>query len=142
MHRQAAGQSRREVELIHSVTELAASGREPQVLITAAAAELRSLLSLRGCEFTPDNPGGVVARVNANGDVTLGQEKWSTEDLGLPTRRVDLPVRGNGWLLGHFMLTPTPGKSVPHDRLVVAVAIADQVGAALAFNQPTPASRA
>jgi hypothetical protein len=40
------------------------------------------------------------------------------------------------------MLTPTPGKSVPHDRLVVAVAIADQVGAALAFNQPTPASRA
>ena len=82
------------------------------------------------------------AKEKANGDVNLGQEKWSTEDLGLPTRRVDLPVRGNGWLLGHFLLTPTPGKSVPHERLVVAVAIADQVGAALAFDHPTPASRA
>jgi hypothetical protein len=80
--------------------------------------------------------------VNANGDVALGQETWSTEDLGLPTRRVDLPVRGNGWLLGHFLLTSTPGKSVPHERLIVAVAIADQVGAALAFDQPAPASRA
>ena len=35
---------------------------------------------------------------------------------------------------GHFLLTPTPGKPVPSDRLLVAVAIADQVGVALAAD--------
>jgi hypothetical protein len=141
-HRQAATQSRHEVELIHSVTELAASGQESKVLIAAAVAELRSLLFLRDCQFTPDNPGRIFARVTADGYVMLGADTWSTEDLGLPTRRVDLPVRGNGWLLGHFLLTPTPGKSVARERLVVAVALADQVGAVLAVEQPNPASRA
>jgi hypothetical protein len=141
-HRLAAWQSRREVASIHSVTELAASGQEPPVLIAAAAHELQSLLFLRECEFTRSDPGRVVARVTAGGDLTVGGERWSTEDLGLPARGVNLPVRGNGWLLGHFLLTPTPGKSVPPERLVVAVAIADQVGAVLALEQPTPASRA
>ena len=141
-HRQAAWQSRREVASIHSVTELAAAGEEPQVLIAAAAHELQSLLFLRGCEFTRSDPGRVVARVTAGGDLVVGVDRWSTEDIGLPVRGVDLPVRGNGWLLGHFLLTPTPGKAVPHERLLVAVAIADQVGAVLAVDKPTPASGA
>ena len=64
--------------------------------------------------------------------MTVGNELWSTEDLGLPTRQVDLPVRSGGWLLGHFILTPAPGRPVSHDSLLVAVALADQVGAALA----------
>jgi hypothetical protein len=141
-HRLAAWQSRSEVASIHSVTELAASGREPRVLIAAAADELRSLLLLRGCEFTRSDPGRVVARVTSAGDLMVGGERWSTDDLGLPARGVDLPVRGNGWLLGHFVLTPTPGASVPRERLVVAVAIADQVGAVLAVDQPVPSSPA
>lgn len=141
-HRSAAHQSRREVTLIHSLTELAASGREPQVVIATAAKELRELLSLRNCQFTQDNPGRMSARVTPDGRLALGADTWSTEDLGLPTRRVDLPVRGNGWLLGHFLLTPTPGRPVPQERLVVAVAIADQVGAALAAAASDPVSQA
>ena len=141
-HRHAARQSRHEVEVIQSVTELAASGQDPRVLIATASAELQSLLYLRDCIFTQRNPGRIPARVTAHGDVTVGSNSWSTDDLGLPTRRVDLPVRGNGWLLGHFLLTPTPGKPVPHERLVVAVAIAAQVGAALAAERPTLATRA
>jgi K+-sensing histidine kinase KdpD len=140
-HREAAGQSRREVSVIHSMTELAASGQDPRVLIAAASAELRKLLFLRDCEFTHEHRR-ILARVSGDGDVILAGERWSTEDLGLPTRTVDLPVRGNGWLLGHFVLTPTPGKSITHERVVVAVAIADQVGATLAMEQPIPTSKA
>jgi hypothetical protein len=73
----------------------------------------------------------VTAQLTPNGEVRVGLETWSTSDLGLPTRNIDLPVRSGGWLLGHFLLTPTPGKPVSNDRLLVAVAIADQVGAAL-----------
>ena len=74
--------------------------------------------------------------------VRRSRQTWSTGDLGLPTQSVDLPVRSGGWLLGHFLLTPTPGKPVSPDRLLVAVTIADQVGAALAADESPDGSLA
>jgi hypothetical protein len=117
---------------------LAASGQDPHVLISAASEELTHLLFLRECEFVRHSLENVSARVAPGGEVTVGREAWPTHDLGLPTHGVDLPVRGGGWLLGHFMLTPTVGKSISHERLLVAVAIADQVGAAIAVDHPVP----
>jgi hypothetical protein len=134
-HRDAAWQSRREMALLHSVTELAATGRDAQLVVAAASHEISELLSLRSCRFSTRATDGVTARVTPVGHVMVGHELWSTEDLGLPTRNIDLPVRSGGWLLGHFLLTPTPGKPVPSDRLLVAVAIADQVGVALAADE-------
>ena len=99
--------------LLHTVTELAATGQDPQVVVAAAADELPELLSLRDCRFTTHDPGDVAARVTPTGEVRIGNEIWSTADLGLPTRNVDLPVRSGGWLLGHFLLTPTPGEPSP-----------------------------
>lgn len=133
-HRDAAWQGRHQMELLHSVTELTATGRDPYVVASVAADELRELLFLRDCHFTTHHLDGVTARISPNGEVAVGNESWSTGDLGLPTRSVDLPVRSGGWLLGHFLLTPTPGRPVPPDRILVAVAIADQVGAALATD--------
>ena len=133
-HRAEARQGRHEVALLHSVTELAASGQDPQLVVATAANELRDLLSLRECRFSTHLPAGVTAQLTPGGEVRIGGETWPTGDLGLPTRNIDLPVRSGGWLLGHFLLTPTPGKPVPPDRLLVAVAVADQVGAALAVD--------
>jgi len=141
-HRDAAGEGRQQLALLHSVTELAATGKEPELVVASAARELRELLGLRDCRFTSREPDGTTARVTPSGDVTVGNEVWSTEDIGLPTRSVDLPVRSGGWLLGHFLLTPTPGRPVTHERLLVAVTIADQVGAALAADDSGPAGPA
>lgn len=127
--------------LLHSLTELASSGHEAREIIDSALEELQQLLFLRDCHFTRRDPGPLAARITPQGDLTLGEETWPTADLGLPTRKVDLTVRGNGWLLGHFLLIPTPGRPVPHHRLLVAVAIADQVGTALITDEaetPTP----
>ncbi len=131
-HRDEAWERRHQVAQLHSVTELAASGQDPQVVLEAASDELRELLTLRSVRFTIDDRGGVAARLTPAGEVRVGSVTWPTDDVGLPTQDVDLPVRSGGWVLGHFHLTPTPGKPVPSDRLLVAVAIADQVGAALA----------
>jgi hypothetical protein len=60
------------------------------------------------------------------------------DDLGLPTSRVDLPVRAQGWLLGHFVLTPTPGRRVESERVVTAVAIADLVGGVILADESDP----
>ena len=121
-HRDAAWQGQHQVALLHTVTELAASGQDPQVVVAAASAELQDLLALKEVRFTTHNPGGTTARLVPTGDVRIGNEIWPTDDLGLPTHNVDLPVRSGGWLLGHFLLSPTPGRPIPHDRLLVAVA--------------------
>jgi hypothetical protein len=133
-HRAAASEGRRQMAMLHSVTELAATGKDPETVIEAALHELSELLALRECRFTERHPGPDSARVTPDGQVNVGNRTWSTEDLGLP-RNVDLPVRSGGWLLGHFLLTPTPGKPISPERLLVAVAIADQVGAALAAEE-------
>jgi hypothetical protein len=140
-HRDAAGEGRHQLALLHSVTELAATGQDPEVVVASAAGELQDLLQLRDCRFTWHDPRGTTARVTPGGELTIGGESWSTEDLGLPTRTVDLPVRSGGWLLGHFLLTPSPGVPISHERLLVAVTIADQFGSALAaddFGAPVP----
>ena len=112
-HRDAAWQGRHQMALLHSVTELAATGQDPQVVVAVAAHELEELLTLRGCRFTAHDIASATARVTPQGEVVVGNETWSTGDLGLPTQSVDLPVRSGGWLLGHFLLTPTPGNRCP-----------------------------
>ncbi len=138
IQRAAAVRGRRNLELLHTVTELSASGGEPGDLVRRAAEELRGLLDLRSCEFTR-RPTGVTARLGSDGVVRIGSVAWTTDDLGLPHRGVDLPVRGGGEVLGHFVLRPEPGVRVSRELLVVAVALADQVGAALAARHPRPA---
>ncbi len=137
-YRDAAGEGRHQLALLHSVTERNASGQEPEAVVAAASGELRELLDLRDCRYSEREPPGITARVSPAGDVTVGSEVWSTADLGLPTRNVDLPVRAGGWLLGHFLLTPTPGRPVSHERLQVAVTIANQVGSALVNDDSRP----
>ena len=57
-HRDAAGEGRHQLALLHSVTELAATGQDPELVVASAAGELRELLGLRDCRFTERDPGG------------------------------------------------------------------------------------
>jgi hypothetical protein len=45
---------------------------------------------------------------------------------------VELPVRGGGKILGTFLLTPTPVAPITQEECLVAVALVDQLGAAMA----------
>ena len=56
----------------------------------------------------------------------------SADGFELPAAGVELLVMGRGRLLGRFVLDPTPGTGVSLEQRVVAVALADQVGAVLA----------
>ncbi len=64
-----------------------------------------------------------------------GDLGWGTDTLGLPSKGVTLAAHGQGHVLGTFTLIPTPGVVVDEARLLVAVALADQVGAAMAGYQ-------
>jgi hypothetical protein len=120
-----------EVESMHAMTELVAEGEDPEFITIVAATELRDLLQLRDCRFSHALTVPSTAHVTPNGAVLIGTVPWATGKFGLPTSEVDLPVRSHGFIFGHFLLTPRPVVPVTDEELRVAVAIADQVGAAI-----------
>jgi hypothetical protein len=70
-------------------------------------------------------------QIESDGQVLIGGAVWAVDVMGLPGRTLELLVRSRGQSQGRFVLTPTPGYPVELQRRVVAVAIADQVGAAV-----------
>jgi K+-sensing histidine kinase KdpD len=131
-HRSAAADSSNDIARIHSVAELVADGEGADYLVLVVANELRDLLSLQGCRFDPQPSPKPIARIERNGEVTIGELRWGVHSIGFPGKEVELPVIGHGLVLGRYVLVPTPAEPVSFDKRIVAVALADQVGAVLA----------
>ena len=136
-HQTAATESSNDIARIHSVAELVADGETADYLILVVANELRDLLSLQGCRFDAQPSVKPTARIERNGEVIIGELRWGVHSMGFPGKEVELPVIGHGQVLGRYVLAPTPGEPVSFDKRIVAVALADQVGAALAAPRPT-----
>jgi K+-sensing histidine kinase KdpD len=135
-HRTAAAESSNDIARIHSVAELVADGEAVDYLVTVVGNELRDLLSLRDCHFEAHPGDKPIARIERNGEVVIGQLRWGVHSMGFPGKEVELPVIGHGLVLGRYLLIPTPAEPVSFDKRIVAVALADQVGAALAATAP------
>jgi K+-sensing histidine kinase KdpD len=131
-HRSSAVESSNDIARIHSVAELVADGEAIDYLVMVVANELRDLLSLRECRFDPHPGTKPTARLERSGAVVIGQLRWGVHSMGFPGSEVELPVVGQGQVLGRYVLVPTPAAPVSFDKRIVAVALADQLGAALA----------
>ena len=127
-HRQVAAEESSHVAQLYSVARMLAEGEDPDVVIARAEQALAALLDLRSCRYDPEPASnehpGVISQ---EGDVVLAGLRWSW----LPGH-VDLPVEYQGRGYGRFVLVPNPGVPVPRGRRLVAVALADEVGAVLA----------
>ena len=134
-HQQAAAQGRLELSRLHDLAERIANGEDPDFVLIAVASELRELLSLQDCRFVRDQPSGKGAWIANDGTVRLNPLRWPSSTMGLPTKQVELPVRGGGRVLGTFILTPTPATPISQEQCVVAVALVDQLGATLAARE-------
>jgi hypothetical protein len=133
-YRTEADEGRHGLDRIHGVGEQIAQGENPEFVLMNVATQLRELLDLQDCRFVREAPSGKGAWIQTDGTVRLNPIRWPVSSAGLPTTHVELPVRGGGDVLGTFILTPTPAQPISHERCVVAVALADQLGAALAAN--------
>jgi Domain of unknown function (DUF4118) len=136
--REAARRGREDIGRIHYAAELAAQGESVESvdhLVLAVSLELRDLLFLRDCRFSPGVADEHLPSLGHDGQVRWGDLGWGTDTLGLPSKGITLAAHGQGRIVGTFTLTPTPGIAVDEARLLVAVALADQVGAALAGFQ-------
>lgn len=138
--RQHAVASRRAGYLdgINAAARVAATGSSPSALIEQVTGRLTELLSLRACRFQYGIAGlGTPARLLPSGQVVMGDQPWNVEANGLPQQTdIELLVRSGGLLQGRFVMTARPDARPPLERRLVAVAFADQVGAALSGSQP------
>jgi hypothetical protein len=66
---------------------------------------------------------------------------WDIERYGPPPGRdIELLAEAGGLLQGRFLLTPGPGTRPALEQRLVAVALADQAGAALSGGHPVNSS--
>lgn len=131
-HRVHADESQGDIARLHAVAGMVSTGAHPEQVIIAVRNELQSLLRLRSCTFTRNFATRPRPTLEWDGEVLVAGMRWGASHMGLPGKEVDLVVHGQGRQLGRFVMTPSPGVPVSWDRRVVAVALADQVGAALA----------
>jgi hypothetical protein len=127
----SADASHNDIWRIHRVAEKAARGKETSDVILAAEEELTGLLTLRSCRFEAQPCQPALPRLERSGFMDTRLFQLRENGFELPAEGAELPVYGRGQQLGRFVLEPTPGVGVPLERRVVAVALADQVGAVL-----------
>jgi K+-sensing histidine kinase KdpD len=136
--RQHVAASRRAgyLEGINAAAEAVAVGGSPSALIDQVCAQLTRLLSLRSCRFEYGVAGlGRPARLQHDGQLAPAGPAGEVERDGLPAD-TELLVENNGILQGRFLMSPQPGSRPTLEQRLVAVAFADQVGAALAASRP------
>jgi hypothetical protein len=121
-----------DVAILRSVAELTASGEDPEYVVITTAFWLRELLGLSDCRLEYDLTPTDRALLTPSGEVTIGPVFWDTEKNGMPASEIELVVRGGGRSIARFVMTPVAGTVVAPDRLLTAVAVADQLGVALA----------
>jgi K+-sensing histidine kinase KdpD len=141
--RQHAAASRRAGYLdgINDAARAVASGASPATLTDRIAASLVELLSLRSCQFQYGVAGiGRPARLEHNGHVVYQGQTYDLRLVNLPADTdIELLVESGGRLRGRFLMRPEPDAQPTREQLLVAVALADQAGAAMAASYPAQA---
>lgn len=139
--RQQANASRRRGYLdgVITTSQAVAAGGSTDDLIEQVRAELTALLRIDGAKFVAGSKQTTGPRLNPDGSVTRGSHVLKVERDGLPTNaEIELPVQHAGETRGRFLLTAATRIARPDlEQRLVAVALADQVGAALTTHEAT-----
>src|SRR5205807_918540 len=72
------------------------------------------------------------------GSIDIPRRRFMHGEFTLPEEGVELPVLGRGRLLGRLVLEPEPDVGVSIEERVVAIALSDQLGVALAAELDAP----
>ncbi len=124
------------LEGINAEAEAVAVGGSSSALIDQVCGQLSRLLALRSCRFQYGVAGlGRPARLQHDGRLMTGDRVGDIEGDGLPAD-TELLAENHGILQGRFLMSPHPGSRPTLEQRLVAIAFADQVGAALAASRP------
>jgi K+-sensing histidine kinase KdpD len=121
---------------INAAAQAVAAGDSPLALVEQVASQLTQVLSLQSCRFQYGVAGlGQPGRLRHDGTVVVGHRAWDVDAAGLPPGTdIELLVESGGVFQGRFLMTPVPRARPTQEQRLLAVALADQVGAALATS--------
>lgn len=104
-------------------------------LIDHVCEQIVDVLRIDGCRFDPGS-GPILAALNNDATVTYNGHPFNVDRLGLPTdSEIALVVQSGGVVHGRFLLTAATRVVRPTlEQLRVTIALANQVGAALAAS--------
>jgi hypothetical protein len=96
------------------------------------------VLLLESCRFQYGAAGlGRPARMQHDGTVVVAGQPRDVDIVGFPRDTdVELLVEGGGVFQGRFLMTPGPDTRPTAEQRLLAAALTDQVGAALATSHP------
>jgi len=129
------------LDQIRRLADQVAQGSQSADVIAAAREELFTLFELVDCRFeaTPFQDRLDLPCLERNGVVARRRyrmEPGGDLELELPVEGIALPVLSRGQIVGRFVLDFGPGAGATLEQRVVAIALADQVGASLAIYPP------
>lgn len=131
--RREVTRGRDELASMRRMAERVAAGASDVELVDVAVTELTKLMSLVGCRFEVEATGPVLPVLERSGRIESAYRRVGAGgELALPPLGVRLPVVGGGHQVGSLVLDPDPVVGVTLEARVVAVALSDQLGAALA----------
>lgn len=122
---------RDELARLRRIADLVAAGTETSALAHAVMDELTGLLSLPACRFERLLPLDLPI-LERTGSIHSAVRHLVGEELALPEPGVVLPVQGEGRGVGFIVMTGDPAVGVSREERLVAIALADQLGAAIA----------
>jgi K+-sensing histidine kinase KdpD len=125
---------------VMTTSQAIAKGGSSGEVIDQVRTELTAVLRIDGCRFLAGGKHEYAPQLNADGSVTRRDRVVKVERDGLPTdSEIELVVQHAGVVRGRFLLTAASRIARPDlEQRLVAVALADQVGAALASQESSP----
>jgi K+-sensing histidine kinase KdpD len=121
------------LEGIREATEVVSTGGSGWDLERSVGQSLTKLLGLVSCRFEYGTAGvGEPARLRRDGAVEWQGDSWDVDRAGMPPDvDIELLVESRGGLVGRYMMRAAPNSHPNPSERLVAVTLADQVGAAL-----------
>jgi hypothetical protein len=120
------------VQRVHRVADTIARGEPLDVVLGSVQAELTDLFGLWDCWLELPPFLWVIPRLDRSGTVEGADHAWLDAGFALPRDGVELAVVARGDAVARLVLLAGPDTPASLDQRVVAVALADQLGAAMA----------
>jgi len=124
------------VERIRRVGDAVASGKPLVAVLASVQTELTELFGLWDCWLELPPFLWVIPRMDRGGTIDGADHEWRGEGFTLPRDGVELSVVARGVEAARLVLLAGPETPATLEQRVVAVALADQLGAAMSVAAP------
>jgi K+-sensing histidine kinase KdpD len=125
-----------ELAALHRVSDVAATSSDLDELTRTVEQAVRDVLGLEACWFEPPPYQSLPAHLERGGAVVGAELRVASGGFALPADGLELPVMGRGEVRGRLVLMPREDHGTSVEERVVALSLADQLGAALAAAPP------